>query len=164
MTINFCSNCGAKLEAGEKFCPSCGQEISAATNCDTTPYREDSGLLENLFNVKGRLNRWRYFKRSIGIFLLYVILLIATVAIFVDPSSGDVAVTGIILCGLLSILFPIGSICLTIRRLHDLNLTGWLCLLMTVPAVNTAFWIYTTFAPGTCGANQYGGDPLACQG
>lgn len=163
MTINFCSNCGAKLDAGEKFCPSCGQDISAATNCDTIPYQKDSGLWENLFKTNGRLNRLRYFKRSIGILFLYVLSLIATVAIFVDPSSGEVAATGVILIIGLSILFPIGSICLTIRRLHDLNLTGWLCLLMTIPAVNTAFWIYTTFAPGTFGANQYGGDPLAVQ-
>ena len=162
MTTNFCANCGAKLDAGEKFCLTCGQSVSA-TNFDATPHQKDSGLFENLFKTNGRLNRLRYFKRSIGIFLLYVILLIATVAIFADPSSGDVAATGIIVCIVLSILFPIGSICLTIRRLHDLNLTGWLCLLMTVPAVNTAFWIYTTFAPGTFGANQYGGDPLAVQ-
>ena len=162
MTNNFCTNCGAKLEAGEKFCPTCGQNVSA-TNYDTTPYQEDCELWENLFKVNGRLNRLRYFKRSIGIFFLYIILLIASIAIFIDPSSGDVTATGIILSVVLSILFPIGSICLTIRRLHDLNLTGWLCLLTTIPAVNTAFWIYTTFAPGTFGANQYGGDPLAVQ-
>ena len=162
MTNKFCTNCGAKLEAGEKFCSSCGQDISAA-NYDATPHQEDCGLWENLFKTNGRLNRLRYFKRSVGILILYVILLIATAAIFFEPSSGDVAATGLILIVGLSILLPIGSICLTIRRLHDLNLTGWLCLLMTVPAVNTAFWIYTTFAPGTFGANQYGGDPLEGQ-
>ena len=146
-----------------KFCANCGQDIFAATNCDAIPYREDSGLWENLFKTNGRLNRLRYFKRSIGILFLYVILLTATVALFFEPSSADLSVAGFIVCVVLSILFAIGSICLTIRRLHDLNLTGWLWLLMTVPAVNTAFWIYTTCAPGTCGANQYGGDPLEGQ-
>lgn len=146
-----------------KFCANCGQNIFAATNFDLTPYRKDIGLLENLFKTDGRLNRLRYFKRSFGILFLYVILLTASVAIFFEPSSGDIAATGLISIVVLSILFAIGSICLTIRRLHDLNLTGWLCLLMTVPAVNTAFWIYTTFAPGTFGANQYGGDPLEGQ-
>ena len=146
-----------------KFYANCGQDIFAATNCDLTPYRKDTGLWENLFKTNGRLNRLRYFKRSIGILFLYVILIIATVALSVDPASNELPVAGLIVCIVLSILFAIGSICLTIRRLHDLNLTGWLCLLMTVPAVNTAFWIYTTFAPGTVGSNQYGGDPLECQ-
>ena len=146
-----------------KFCANFGQDIFTATNCDLTPYRKDSGLYENLFKTNGRLNRLRYFKRSIGILFLYIILMITTVALCLDPSSSELSVSGFIACVVLSILFAIGSICLTIRRLHDLNFSGWFCLLMTIPAVNTAFWIYTTFAPGTRGANQYGGDPLEGQ-
>ena len=187
MGKKFCPNCGVKLEANEKFCPNCGQNLvdetstvsldksstNAASNydetfnsnaeqIDTTPFQPDSGLWENLFKTNGRLNRWRYFKRSFAIFFLYIILVIATIAIFLEPT-GDISATGFIVFTVLTILLPIGSTCLTIRRLHDLNLTGWFCLLMTIPAVNTAFWIYTTFAPGTIGPNKYGGDPLEGQ-
>ena len=161
MTMKFCTNCGAQLEANEKFCTNCGEKISAVTN-DTTQFKPDNGLWENLFKVSGRLNRWRYFKRSFAIFFLYIISVIATCAIFLEPT-GDVSATGCVVILILTILLPIGSTCLTIRRLHDLNLTGWLCLLMTIPAVNTAFWIYTTFAKGTDGFNQYGADPLTVQ-
>ena len=189
MAKKFCPNCGTKLEANEKFCPSCGQNLqdetstvnldksspSVASNydesfnpnaaqIDTTPFQPDSGLWENFFKTNGRLNRWRFFKRSFAIFILYMVFITADFIIFLDPTSEfGMGATGWIVFIVLTILLPIVSICLTIRRLHDLNLTGWFCLLMTIPAVNTAFWIYTTFAPGTIGPNKYGGDPLEGQ-
>lgn len=49
---------------------------------------------------------------------------------------------------------------LMIRRLHDLNKTGWLCLIMLIPVINTLFGIYLLFAPGTVGYNDYGADPV----
>ena len=159
MTMKICTNCGEKLEANEKFCPTCGEKITTTTN-NTTTFQPDDGLWENLFKIEGRLNRWRYFKRSFAMFFLYILSVIATCAIFLEPS-GEVSTAGCVVILILTILLPIGSTCLTIRRLHDLNLTGWLCLLGTIPAVNTAFWIYTTFAQGTIGANRYGADPLA---
>ena len=186
MANKFCPQCGVKLEEGAKYCPSCGQNLNDETSTvnldklptsvesnydksfnpysaavDTTPFQPDNGLWENLFNTKGRLNRWRYFKRSFAIIILYVVLLIADIVLFLEPTSEyGMSVTGWIVFFALMIMLAIGSLCLTIRRLHDLNWTGWLCLLMTIPALNTAFWIYTTFAPGTIGPNQYGGDPL----
>ncbi|MPW45511.1 DUF805 domain-containing protein [Acinetobacter guerrae] len=43
-----------------------------------------------------------------------------------------------------------------IRRLHDLNRSGWLCLLLLIPIVQFLFMLYVIFASGTKGLNDYG--------
>lgn len=43
-----------------------------------------------------------------------------------------------------------------IRRLHDLNKTGWLSLLMLVPLLQFFFTLYVLLAPGTPHRNDYG--------
>lgn len=43
-----------------------------------------------------------------------------------------------------------------IRRLHDLNKTGWLCLLLLVPVLQFLFTLYALLAPGTPHRNDYG--------
>ncbi|WP_130803964.1 DUF805 domain-containing protein [Acinetobacter ihumii] len=48
-----------------------------------------------------------------------------------------------------------------IRRLHDANRSGWLCLLLLVPIVQIFFMLYLLFAPGSKGYNDYGSPRLA---
>ena len=43
-----------------------------------------------------------------------------------------------------------------IRRLHDLNKTGWLCLILLVPILQFFFTLYVLLAPGTPHRNDYG--------
>lgn len=43
-----------------------------------------------------------------------------------------------------------------IRRLHDLNQTGWLSVLILIPVLNILIAIYLVFFKGTEGNNQYG--------
>ncbi len=50
----------------------------------------------------------------------------------------------------------VAMICITIRRLHDLNKSGWLCLVFLIPLVGTIFSIYVMAAQGTEGENNYG--------
>ena len=42
------------------------------------------------------------------------------------------------------------------RRLHDINKSGWLMLLLIIPLVNLIFMIYLLLARGTDGANRFG--------
>jgi uncharacterized membrane protein YhaH (DUF805 family) len=41
------------------------------------------------------------------------------------------------------------------RRLHDINLSGWLSLLLIVPGMQ----LFLLFMPGTKGPNKYGSSP-----
>jgi uncharacterized membrane protein YhaH (DUF805 family) len=55
------------------------------------------------------------------------------------------------------ILIPTLSV--TVRRLHDLDATGWLLLLIFVPVINIGFLFVLLFKAGTKGSNAYGSIP-----
>ncbi len=58
---------------------------------------------------------------------------------------------------MLASLIP--SLAVTIRRMHDANLSGWLYLLSFLPMGNIAVLVFTLL-PGTAGENKYGPNPL----
>ena len=135
----------------------------------------DRGLKENFFCWKGRLNRRRYLKRMLALWIPGIAMLIYI----------SIAVTGIVLDGntdvrylnaeqqafyenmmqgtILLVLSPffVSSYMLAIRRLHDVNLPGYFSLLNFIPYVNLGLAVYLLFAEGTTGTNAYGPDPLA---
>ena len=48
-----------------------------------------------------------------------------------------------------------------VKRLHDLDLSGWYYWLGLIPLVNLIFGLYVMFGRGTIGPNKYGPDPRA---
>ena len=99
--------------------------------------------LDSIFTRQGRLNRWRFFTKSLKLIVLSFI-------------GGILSPFGLIL--VLASFF--GSICITVRRLHDLNKSGWFSLVSFIPYVNFIFALYVLLAKGTDGVNKYGRDPL----
>ncbi|MDB5255370.1 MAG: hypothetical protein JWM14_65 [Chitinophagaceae bacterium] len=96
--------------------------------------------LRNFFSSNGRLGRIKYLAYCIQ--LLFLALLIG--------ALGDKQVfTWAIL--ILYILFIIQ----TIKRLHDLNLSGWWVLLVLVPIVNILVGVWALLKKGTIGKNKY---------
>lgn len=83
-------------------------------------------------------------------------------------GSGELNPVGFILIALfglymLAIIVP--SIALLVRRLHDINQTGWIALGLYVcaiiPIINLLAWaaqIVIGVLPGTAGPNKYGPD------
>lgn len=57
---------------------------------------------------------------------------------------------------ILTLIYVYSLFTLMIRRLHDLNHTGWLSLLFLVPMINFFLVIYLMFFPGNRHVNQYG--------
>ena len=109
----------------------------------------DEGYGEiKIFSAKGRLGRVRYIGYSMGIGLLFAVVLGVVVAAAGPENTVAVGVVGYIAIFFVSIL-------LTIQRAHDFNSSGWMSLLMFIPLVNLIFW----FIPGTPGANRYGKRP-----
>lgn len=64
-----------------------------------------------------------------------------------------------ILGWLISLALIVPGIAVGVRRLHDLNKTGWLYLLCLIPIVGAILLIVWFVQPGTAGSNQYGDDP-----
>ncbi|MBO4779427.1 MAG: DUF805 domain-containing protein, partial [Selenomonadaceae bacterium] len=59
------------------------------------------------------------------------------------------------------IILAVSIFCLAIRRLHDLDRSGWWVLLSFVPIINFILGLYLMFKKGVVGGNRFGADPLA---
>ncbi len=77
----------------------------------------------------------------------------ATEPIAPQRGAGSIA----LLCA--SLLVSITGLLRTRRRLHDIDQTSWLTLLLLIPLVNALFMIALVFIKGTDGWNRYGPPP-----
>ena len=103
------------------------------------------------FTLKGRANRKKYFLQ-----ILIPSFISGFGNVMVLSASEGTAGFGalIFLTGSILTIFP------AVRRLHDLNVSGWYLLLWLVPLVNFILGLTLLFKKGTDGTNQYGPDPL----
>ena len=107
----------------------------------------------------GRVLQLREFPRSglpVGILVLdFFIILADIVASIIDAVLGMQIVTG--LFGLVTI---IPNIAIAIRRLHDLDRTGWWILLGFIPLIGWIILLIWYVTKGTDGPNRFGPDHL----
>lgn len=113
---------------------------------------------ELFFTSKGRLNRKSYIYRSI--FLSLVLCVVQGVLSFAANTIGALELLFAVVAFGFSLFGFVSNIMMGVRRLHDLDLSGWWMLLLCVPLINLFFAIYIYFFKGTEGPNQYGEDPL----
>ena len=83
-------------------------------------------------------------------------LVLAIVATFLPPLIIlEVDISAVFVFG--SFFIFIAS--LLVRRLHDLNKSGWWALLSFIPGVNAIFWLYVSWWKGDKIENKYGLPP-----
>lgn len=114
------------------------------------------------FSFDGRIRRIEYFLSGIiGSIVCSVAFALGVGTMFLGAASDSGAGFGIgVLIGLIALVADIWfCIAQGVKRLHDLDKSGWLYLLVLVPVVNFVFALYLLFADGTVGPNQYGDDP-----
>ncbi len=97
----------------------------------------------------GRINRRVFLFRNL---ILYVISIVVNFLVWLALSSAALWIV--------SAAFAAPGFSLAIRRLHDLDKTGWFSLIYFIPIVNIIFEFYLLFCKGTEGTNRYGSDPL----
>lgn len=117
----------------------------------------DDTYMPKFFSLNGRIGRVRYFAYGIGTGLLMIpalSLLAVLGALLGNGASGSIGGTIIGYVLYFAALFTQVR-----RRLHDLNKSGWMGLLMYVPIVNFFFALWVLFARGDEGANDYGPAP-----
>lgn len=107
----------------------------------------------NYVNFSGRACRSEYWFWSLFIFLAEI------VTSFIDMVLGFSATTG--LFGLATFL---PSLAVAIRRLHDLDRSGWWILLALIPVIGWIILIIWDCTKGTEGPNRFGPDRLATLG
>jgi uncharacterized membrane protein YhaH (DUF805 family) len=69
-----------------------------------------------------------------------------------------------LLSGIYSLAVLIPTLALWVRRLHDIDRTGWWVLINLIPLVGTIVLLVFALTPGTPGSNQYGPDPKQATG
>ena len=108
----------------------------------------------------GRARRMEYWY-----FVLFN-LIVAFVLALIDTLLGTT--TGVssfgVLSGLYSLAVLIPTLALWVRRLHDIDRTGWWILIGLIPLVGTIVLLVFALTPGTPGSNQYGPDPKQATG
>ena len=114
------------------------------------------------FSFDGRIRRIEYFLSGIiGGIVFGVAYSLGLATLFLGAAAGSAggSLFGIligIVAGIASIWFSLAQ---GVKRLHDLNKSGWLILICCVPIIGWVFSLYMLFADGTVGPNQYGEDP-----
>ena len=111
--------------------------------------------LKKYADFSGRARRKEYW-----FFVLFNII-ISIVLSIIDVTLGLNA-NGIgILSGLYTLGVLIPSIAVGVRRLHDINKSGWWVLIVFVPFIGALVLLIFALLNGTPGANNYGADPKA---
>ncbi len=128
--------------------------------------------LRRYAEFSGRSRRKEYW-----LYVLFVVV-VAVVAAFLDTalgfghSSSAVTSTGVAynwhsngpigIIWLLATFIP--SLAVSIRRLHDIDKSGWWLLLVLIPFVGSIVLLVFYCLEGTRGPNRFGTDPLSHTG
>ena len=177
--MKHCQQCGEPVNDNAVFCAKCGAKVSEE-NFSAESYVPDETFSDMFLKMNGRLNRLRYFKRS----LVYGIVLLILNAILLEIFDDE-------LLTFINIATLYVAYALDVRRLQDLNRDStfaWIVVAGNVlvnlvsmgideyssdaDAIGSGIVVliicifilplqlYMLFAEGTHGANRYGADPL----
>ena len=142
---------------------SSGESLRGRSNPPAPEKSTWTKLKGNFFTHKGRLNREPYILRVTAVTLIYIADLATLLYIDTIPMR-ELTDFGVFLAVGLSIaliILAVSIFCLAIRRLHDLDRSGWWVLLSFVPIINFILGLYLMFKKGVVGGNRFGADPLA---
>ena len=116
------------------------------------------------FTLRGRASRSEYW--FFCLYLLILCFVLVTIMVFMDSNLQDddsglvpnLKGLSILLSGLALFIHIVPMFSVTLRRLHDGNMPGWLLLLSIIPVGNLILFIFMLL-PFTPGDNPYGPNP-----
>ena len=116
-----------------------------------------------VFDGRARRKEYWYF----FLFNLLIAIGLGIIGVILGAAIGGtdsdsfpiIVITPLALYGL-AIIIP--SIAVSVRRLHDIGMSGWWYLLSLVPAGSLVLFIFALF-DSKPGPNQYGPDPKAAE-
>lgn len=121
-------------------------------------------------DFQGRSTRAEYWWVVLFNLIVFAVLGGLGVVLGGNFETGDMNPIGMVLFGILGLYYLaiiIPNIALFVRRLHDINQTGWIFLGLIVASFIPLIGLVASIAmiviaciPGTKGPNKYGPDPL----
>lgn len=172
-----CTQCGVMMGDGNSYCPNCGfrhdpkavvcvkcgcqlKSISAINNKVSSYYIKNKNVFNMAQAIKvcwkkyadrtGRACRAEYWYWQLFIFLLSSPFLVLGIALVDEFNCLPYLV-------IIQLAFFIPSLAVSIRRLHDIGLSGWWFLLSFVPIGNLL--LLGMFTNDSQDDNQYGTNP-----
>jgi uncharacterized membrane protein YhaH (DUF805 family) len=108
----------------------------------------------------GRSRRMEYWYFVLFNLVVYIVFSL------IDALLGTFnVVQGVgLLSGLYALAVLIPTLAVHVRRLHDIDRTGWWILISLIPLIGTIVLLVFALTPGTPGSNRYGPDPKQATG
>lgn len=168
--MKFCISCGVSNVDDAKFCGSCGTKFvdnkseifdKKKTAAQEPSIRKHMSFFQFFFSSKGRISRKEFFIRG---FLPLSSLLILTqmpthyfnvTSLMVDMGLTDhfLLSSSIVLLYII-IMYSISAV--SIKRLHDINKSGFFAILNFIPIINIILLSYLLFNKSVNTGNNYG--------
>lgn len=113
-----------------------------------------ASVFRNYVTFSGRAARSEYWYWVLFTLLLAIATGILDRAVFPDSESGAGPINTVA-----SIIILLPSLAVGVRRLHDIDRSGWWYLIVFT-IIGIVLLIYWACQPGTPGTNRFGPDPL----
>ncbi len=132
----YCQKCGAELKEDSNFCGSCGfsQQEAIVKEEKKGIIGQFLELFKLSFNWSGRFSRRQFVTYNVGIFFIVFSITLLIVLTGLHVQFGSTVWVDVVLLTLVAIGQISNSIAV-IRRLHDLDKSGWYFLLIYIPIV-----------------------------
>jgi uncharacterized membrane protein YhaH (DUF805 family) len=104
-----------------------------------------------------RMEFWYFvlFNIVVGVVLALIDILLGTFS-----AAGNIG----LLSSIYSLAVLIPTLAVIVRRLHDIDRTGWWIFINLIPLIGTIVLLVFALTPGTPGSNRYGPDPKQATG
>ncbi len=114
--------------------------------------------LRRYADFSGRSRRREYWLFTLLLVLVVIAIVLAAVLVGAGSGTSSAVILALGMAALVGLIVP--SIAVSVRRLHDIGLSGWFYLVSFVP-FGSLFLFVTALMPGQTGPNRYGDDPKA---
>jgi uncharacterized membrane protein YhaH (DUF805 family) len=111
-------------------------------------------VLKKYATFSGRARRKEYWMFT----LINIIISMIILAIDTAIAGGNIENKGVI-GNIYSLALFIPSLAVSVRRLHDVNKSGWYLLLWLLPIIGWIWLLVLHVTEGDSGSNEYGNDP-----
>lgn len=121
-------------------------------------YDREEYIMNELFSYAGRLNRLPYLIRTMFLYIVPALIVRYANAWSDQQVNPPLLLAKVLLVGV--VIVVIVSWLQAVKRLHDLDMSGWYTLIFLVPVLNVVFQLYLLFKKGSDGSNRYDEEPL----
>ena len=122
-------------------------------------------IKEKFATIQGRAPRSEYWWFMLFCLLVYFLMpwVLGAVLMALPQSTMQNETTATVLGGIYFvalIIFIVPSLTVQIRRLHDIDKSGWWMLISFIPGIGSLVLFIFACLKGTTGSNRFGADPL----